>query len=53
MAIPPRSIGQDSQSQLLWYITSQLEQLIGIMGKIANNTAPVTTTTTTTTTVHP
>jgi hypothetical protein len=46
MAIPSRPIGQDPQSQLLWQISKQLEQLIGIVSKL-------TTTTTTTTTAAP
>jgi len=46
MAIPSRPIGQDPQSQLLWNISKQLEQLIGIVSKL-------TTTTTTTTTAAP
>lgn len=45
MAIPSRPLSQDPQSQLLWNISKQLEQLIGLVGKIAN---PTTTTTTTT-----
>jgi hypothetical protein len=51
MTIPAQQIGGSQESKLLWNISKQLEQLIGIMGKIANNTAPVTTTTTTTTAV--
>lgn len=45
MAIPARPIGQDPQSQLLWNISKQLEQLIGLVGKIANTTTTTTTTT--------
>ena len=48
MAIPSRPVSQDPQSQLLWNISKQLQQLLGIMGQIAANTAPSTTTTTTT-----
>jgi hypothetical protein len=46
MAIPSRPLSQDPQSQLLWNISKQLEQLIGLVGAIA-------ATTTTTTTVAP
>lgn len=46
MAIPSRQIGQDPQSQLLWQISKQLEQLIGITSKLV--TYPTTTTSTTT-----
>ena len=45
MAIPSRPLSQDPQSQLLWNISKQLEQLIGLVGNL--------TTTTTTTTVAP
>jgi hypothetical protein len=48
MAIPSQQIGQDPQSKLLWQISKQLEQLLGVMGAIAANTTPITTTTTTT-----
>ena len=51
MAIPARPIGQDPQSQLLWNISKQMEQLIGQVGAVV--TALLTTTTTTTTTVSP
>jgi hypothetical protein len=54
MAIPSRPLSQDPQSQLLWNISKQLDQLIGIVGTIANSTTTTTTvppTTTTTTTV--
>jgi len=47
MAIPARPIGQDPQSQLLWNISKQMEQLIGQVGAVV--TALSTTTTTTTT----
>jgi hypothetical protein len=54
MAIPSRPIGQDPQSQLLWNISKQMEQLIGQVGAVVRNTAGLTTsTTTTTTTVAP
>jgi hypothetical protein len=43
MTVPNRSIGQDPQSQLLWQISKQLDQLIKIMGTFI----PITTTTTT------
>jgi len=49
MAIPSRPIGQDPQSQLLWNISKQMEQLIGQVGAVVKNTAGLTTTTTTTT----
>lgn len=48
MAIPSRPIGQDPQSQLLWNISKQMEQLIAQVGAVVKNTAPSTTTTTTT-----
>jgi len=48
--IPSRQIGQDPQSQMLWYIAKELEQIKGLLGTIAANTASSTTTTTTT---HP
>lgn len=44
MAIPSRPLSQDPQSQLLWNISLQMEQLIGVVSKLA----PATTTTTTT-----
>lgn len=47
--LPSQPTGQDPQSKLLWYISKQLEQLIGIMGRVAVNTTPTTTTTTTAT----
>lgn len=46
MAIPSRPLSQDPQSQLLWNISKQLQQLIGLVGKIANNSTTTTTTTT-------
>jgi hypothetical protein len=49
--IPSRPIGQDPQSQMLWYIAKELEQIKGLLGKIVNNINSSTTTTTTTT--HP
>lgn len=48
MAIPSRPIGQDPQSQLLWNISKQMEQLIAQVGAVVKNTAPTTTTSTTT-----
>lgn len=48
MAIPSRPIGQDPQSQLLWNISKQMEQLIAQVGAVVKNTAGPTTTTTTT-----
>lgn len=53
MAIPSRPIGQDPQSQLLWNISKQMEQLIGQVGAVVRNTAGLTTTTSTSTTVAP
>jgi hypothetical protein len=50
MGIPNRPLGQDPVSQQLWYISKQLEQLLGVAGQIMNNG---TTTTTTTTTAAP
>lgn len=49
MAIPSRPIGQDPQSQLLWNISKQMEQLIGQVGAVVKNTQTTTTTTTTVT----
>lgn len=43
MAIPSRPLSQDPQSQLLWNISKQLEQLIGLVGKIASTTTTTTT----------
>ena len=48
MAIPSRPIGQDPQSQLLWNISKQMEQLIGQVGALVQLSTPSTTTTTTT-----
>ena len=56
MSIPNRQIGWSNESNLLWQISKQLEQLIGITSKIVNystttsttTAAPTTTTTTTT-----
>lgn len=65
MAIPSRPIGQDPQSQMLWYIAKELEQIKGLMGALVNQgttttttttavpTTTTSTTTTTTTTVGP
>ena len=49
MAIPSRQIGAASgpKALLLWYISKQLEQLIGTVGR------RIPSTTTTTTTVAP
>ena len=44
MTIPNRQIGQDPQSNALWYISKQLDQLI----KLTAQLVPTTTTTTTT-----
>jgi hypothetical protein len=44
--VPSRPIGQDPQSQMLWVIAKQLEQLIGVVSQLV--TYPTTTTTTTT-----
>jgi hypothetical protein len=48
MAIPAKPIGQDPQSQLLWNISKQMEQLIGQVGALVRLSTPSTTTTTTT-----
>jgi hypothetical protein len=56
MSIPSKQIGWSNESNLLWQISKQLEQLIGITSKIVNystttsttTAAPTTTTTTTT-----
>lgn len=47
MAIPSKPIGQGTEADLLWNISKQLEQLIGVMSKVGQ------TTTTTTTTIAP
>lgn len=51
MGIPNRQIGWSQESNLLWQISKQLEQLIGITSKLTTTTtttaAPTTTTTTT------
>lgn len=41
MAIPSKPIGQDPQSQLLWNISKQMEQLIAQVGAVVKNTAPI------------
>jgi len=46
MSIPSKQIGWSQESNLLWQISKQLEQLIGVVSKL-------TTTTTTTTTAAP
>ena len=43
MAIPSKQIGQSTESNLLWQISKQLEQLIKVVG--AGNTTTTTTTT--------
>jgi len=43
MTIPSRPLSQDPQSQLLWQISKQLEQLIGLVGKIVTTTSTTTT----------
>ena len=50
MAIPSRPIGQDPQSQLLWNISKQMEQLIGQVGALVQLSTPTTTSTSTTST---
>ena len=45
MAIPSKGIGWSNESNLLWQISKQLEQLIKVVS--AGNTYPTTTTTTT------
>lgn len=42
MAIPARPLSQDPQSQLLWNISKQLEQLIGLVGKLGTTTTTTT-----------
>ena len=42
MAIPSRPIGQGPQAELLWNISKQLEQLIGLVGKLATTTTTTT-----------
>ncbi len=44
MGIPNRQIGWSQESNLLWQISKQLEQLIKLTGELV----PTTTTTTTT-----
>ena len=46
MAIPSRPLSQDPVSQLLWNISKQLEQLIGVVAATNTNTTTTTTTTT-------
>lgn len=48
MGVPSKPIGQDPQSQMLWIIAKQLEQLIGVVSKLTTTTTSTTTTTTTT-----
>jgi hypothetical protein len=50
MPIPSKPIGQDPVSQQLFYISKQLEQLIGIAGRIAGSTTTTTSTSTSTST---
>jgi hypothetical protein len=54
MGIPNRQIGWSNESNLLWQISKQLEQLIKLTGQLVDTTtttsttiAPTTTTTTT------
>jgi hypothetical protein len=54
MAIPSKQIGWSNESNLLWQISKQLEQLIAVTSKLTTTTttttvAPTTTTTTTAT----
>ena len=49
MTIPNRQIGQDPQTNMLWEISKQLDQLIKIVSKLVVTTTTSTTTTTTTT----
>lgn len=49
MAIPSRPVGQDPQSQLLWNISKQMEQLIGQVGALVRLSTPSTSTTTSST----
>ena len=52
MAIPSKQIGWSQESNLLWQISKQLEQLIKVTASLTTTTtttaAPTTTTTTTT-----
>ena len=52
MAIPSKQIGWSQESNLLWQISKQLEQLIKVTASLTTTTtttaAPATTTTTTT-----
>jgi hypothetical protein len=46
MGIPNKQIGWSQESNLLWHISNQLDQLIKVTSALAN---AITTTTTTTT----
>ena len=43
MAIPSKQIGQSAEANLLWQISKQLEQLIGITSKLTTTTTSTTT----------
>lgn len=45
MHVPSRPIGQDPQSQMLWIIAKQLEQLNGLVSTLVNSSTTTTTTT--------
>lgn len=44
MRTPAKQTGQSNEANLLWVISKQLEQLIALTGKVANNTVTTTTT---------
>jgi hypothetical protein len=45
MGIPNRQIGWSQESNLLWQISKQLEQLIKLTGELVDQTTTTTTTT--------
>lgn len=47
MAIPSRQIGRDTEENLLWQISKQLEMLTGVFYSISSNNTTTSTTTTT------
>jgi hypothetical protein len=44
MAVPNKQIGWSQESNLLWYISKQLDQLIKVMSKCNDCTSTTTTT---------
>lgn len=45
MSIPNKQIGWSQESNLLWQISKQLDQLIKVTSKLAETTTTTTTTT--------